>query len=119
VNFTPNSDNPDGTVGFYLRHMKLSIRLNFYLRRSLGGYTVGTTAGFPVEIIEDLTPQTHRQISWKCPQYHMSTYSVHHRVTGSGHPLNGGLGGYYRGNLPWVPWVTGYDPKLLDVNGSF
>jgi hypothetical protein len=30
--------------------------LSFYLRCSLGGYTVGTTAGFPVEIIEALAP---------------------------------------------------------------
>jgi hypothetical protein len=48
----------------------------------------------------------------------MRTYSTHCRVTGSGHLLNGGLGGYYQGNLPWVPWATGYDPKLLDMIGS-
>jgi hypothetical protein len=48
----------------------------------------------------------------------MSTYSAHHRVTGSGDPLNGGLGGYCRGNLPKVPWVTGYGPKMLDTTGS-
>jgi hypothetical protein len=39
----------------------------------------------------------------------MSTYSAHRRVTGSGHPLNGGLGSYCRG---LVPWVTGYDKKF-------
>jgi hypothetical protein len=25
----------------------------------------------------------------------------------------------YRGNLPWVPWGTGYGPKILDTIGSF
>jgi hypothetical protein len=45
----------------------------------------------------------------------MRTYFAHRRVTGSGHPLNGGLGGYYRGKSPWVPRATGYDPKLLDT----
>jgi hypothetical protein len=48
----------------------------------------------------------------------MSTYSTHHRVTGSGHLLNGWLGGYCRCNLPWVPWPTSYDPKLLNTVGS-
>jgi uncharacterized SAM-dependent methyltransferase len=40
-------------------HMKLGLRLSFYLRRSLGGYTVGTTAGFLVEIVEALSPQPY------------------------------------------------------------
>jgi hypothetical protein len=35
-------------------HMELSIRLSFYLRRSLRGYMVGTTAGFPAKIVEAL-----------------------------------------------------------------
>jgi hypothetical protein len=48
--------------------MELSLRLSFYLRRSLEGYTVGTTMGFPIEIVEALAPQPHRQIPWKCPQ---------------------------------------------------
>jgi uncharacterized SAM-dependent methyltransferase len=39
--------------------MKLGLRLSFYLRRSLGGYTVGTTAGFLVEIVEALSPQSY------------------------------------------------------------
>jgi hypothetical protein len=39
-------------------------------------------------------------------------------VTGSGHPLNGGLGGYYQDKLSWVPWVAGYAPKLQDTTGS-
>jgi hypothetical protein len=38
--------------------MQLSLRLSFYLRHSFGGYTVGTTAGFLVEIVEALVPQT-------------------------------------------------------------
>jgi hypothetical protein len=37
-------------------NMELSLRLHFYLRRSLRGYTVGTTTGFPVEIVEALAP---------------------------------------------------------------
>jgi hypothetical protein len=35
-------------------HMKLSLRLRFYLRYSLSGYTMDTTAGFPVKIVEAL-----------------------------------------------------------------
>jgi hypothetical protein len=49
-------------------HMELRLRLTFYLRRSLGGYMVGTTEGFPIEIIETLAPQSHHRIPWKCPQ---------------------------------------------------
>jgi hypothetical protein len=37
-------------------HMKLSLRLIFYHKRSLGGYMVGTTVGFPIEIMEALAP---------------------------------------------------------------
>jgi hypothetical protein len=48
----------------------------------------------------------------------MTTYSIHHRVTGSDHPLNGGLGGNRRGNLPRVPWAAGYGPKILDTISS-
>jgi hypothetical protein len=33
-------------------HMKLGIRLSFYLRHSLRGYTVGTTVGFLGNIVE-------------------------------------------------------------------
>jgi hypothetical protein len=32
-----------------------------------------------------------------------------------GHPLNEGLRGYYRDNLPQVQWVTGYGLKTLDT----
>jgi hypothetical protein len=31
--------------------MEFGLRLSFYLRRSLEGYTVGTTTGFPIEIV--------------------------------------------------------------------
>jgi hypothetical protein len=86
--------------------------MSFYLRRSLGGYMVGTTAGFPSEVMEALALQSRRRIPQTCPQYHMSTCSAHRRVTGSGHLLDRGLGGYCWGNLPWVPWATGYIPKL-------
>jgi hypothetical protein len=48
--------------------MELSLRLSFYLRRNLRGYTVGTTAGFIVETMEDLAPRSHRQILLKYPQ---------------------------------------------------
>jgi hypothetical protein len=81
-------------------HLKLSLCLSFNLKRILGGYTVGTTTDFPVETMVDLVPRSHRRIPWKCPQYHMSTYSPYHRVTGCGHPLNEGLGGYYQGLVP-------------------
>jgi hypothetical protein len=36
--------------------MELSLHLSFYLRHNLEGYTVGTTAGFPIEIVEALAP---------------------------------------------------------------
>jgi hypothetical protein len=49
-------------------HTELSLRLSFYLRCNLGGYTVGTTMGFPVEIVEDLASQSHHRIPWKCLQ---------------------------------------------------
>jgi hypothetical protein len=42
--------------------MELSLCLSFYLRCSLGGYMVGTTAGFPVRTVEALAPRFHRQI---------------------------------------------------------
>jgi hypothetical protein len=38
--------------------MEISPRLSLYLRRSLEGYMVGTTVGFPVKIMEALTPQS-------------------------------------------------------------
>jgi hypothetical protein len=40
--------------------MELSLCLSFYLRCSLGGYTVATTMRFLVEIMETLAPQPHR-----------------------------------------------------------
>jgi hypothetical protein len=36
--------------------MKLSLYLSFYFRHILGVYMVGTTAGFPVEIVEAIAP---------------------------------------------------------------
>jgi hypothetical protein len=63
VNSAPDSDNPTEPWDFikssalYLSiHMELSLYISFYLKRNLGGYTVGTTAGFPVEIVEALAP---------------------------------------------------------------
>jgi hypothetical protein len=41
-------------------HIELSLRLSFYLRHKLGGYMVGTTMGFPIEIVEVLDPESHR-----------------------------------------------------------
>jgi hypothetical protein len=35
-------------------HMEHSLRLSFYLRHSLGGYTVDTTVGFNIKIMEAL-----------------------------------------------------------------
>jgi hypothetical protein len=49
-------------------HMEISLRLSFYLRRSLGGYTVGTTTAFPIEIVEALAQQSHHRILQKCSQ---------------------------------------------------
>jgi hypothetical protein len=43
-------------------HMELGLCLSFYLRRSLWGYMVGTTAGLPVETMEVLAPRSHRRI---------------------------------------------------------
>jgi hypothetical protein len=90
--------------------MEFSLHLSFYLRHSLRGYMVGTTTGFLVEIMEALAPQSCCRIPQKF--HHMSTGSAHRRVIGSDHPLKGGLGGYCRGNVSQVPWVTGYSPKI-------
>jgi hypothetical protein len=72
--------------------MKPSLHLSFYIRHSLGGYTVDTTAAFHIKIMEALAPSSPHRIPRKHPQYHMRTCSAHCQVTGSGHPLNGGLG---------------------------
>jgi hypothetical protein len=37
-----------------LVHMELSLHLSFYLRHSLGGYTVDNTTEFPIKIVEAL-----------------------------------------------------------------
>jgi hypothetical protein len=44
----------------------------------------------------------------------MSTYFASHRMNNSGHPLDGRLRGYYRGLVPQVQRVTGYDPKIWE-----
>jgi hypothetical protein len=36
--------------------MELSLRVNFYRRHNLGGYTVDTTAGLSIKIVEALAP---------------------------------------------------------------
>jgi hypothetical protein len=43
---------------YQLVHMDFSLCLSFYLRRSLMGYTVSTTMGFPAKIMEALAPQS-------------------------------------------------------------
>jgi hypothetical protein len=43
-------------------HMEPSLCVSFQLRRSLGGYTVGTTVGFHVETVEALAPRSHHRI---------------------------------------------------------
>jgi hypothetical protein len=47
-------------------HIKLSLCLSLYLKHSLGGNTVGTTMGFPIEIVEALAPQSHHRTLWNC-----------------------------------------------------
>jgi hypothetical protein len=47
--------------------MELSLHLSFYLSRSLGGYIVGTTAGFLVETVKALARRSHHQTMQKCP----------------------------------------------------
>jgi hypothetical protein len=87
-------------------HIEFSLRLSFYIKCSLRGYMVGTTAGIPIEIMEALALQSHRRILRKCSQYHMSTYSAHCQVTGSDHPLNGGL------------WATIEDGVMMTLPGD-
>jgi hypothetical protein len=41
-------------------HMELRLRLSFFLKRSLEGYTLGTTTGYPVKTMEALAPRSHR-----------------------------------------------------------
>jgi hypothetical protein len=43
-------------------HMELSLCLSFKLSRSLRGYTVGTTVGFPCMTMEALAPWPYHQI---------------------------------------------------------
>jgi hypothetical protein len=45
----------------------------------------------------------------------MSTYSASRRVNDHDHPLDGRLGGYCQGPIPWVPWATSYGPTDIDT----
>jgi hypothetical protein len=47
--------------------MELSLHLSFHLSRNLGGYTVGTTAGFWVVTMEASAPWPHHRIMWWHP----------------------------------------------------
>jgi hypothetical protein len=97
------------SVKIYTVHMELGLRLTFQLRCDLRGYTMGTTTGFLVITMDALAPWPHLRNPQRHLQYHMSTYSAFHRVNISGHPLNGRLGGYYRG---LVLRVTGYSLEI-------
>jgi hypothetical protein len=103
--------------------MQLCLCLSFYLRRSHVGYIVGTTKGFPIEIMDALAPESHRQISWKCPHYYMSTCSVHRRVIDSTtHSTEGSratIGVMYPGSHgpPFTAQNSGYDQFLKASNG--
>ncbi len=82
-------------------HMEISLRLSFYLRRSLGGYTVGTTTAFLIEIVEALAPQTSPPNPTEVPAVaceHLFRLLLrgHIFVTHS----NGRHMGYYQGKLP-------------------
>jgi hypothetical protein len=81
-------------------HMERSLRLSFTSNVASGVHG-GHHHGIPIQDRGGFSPAS-RRIPQKFPQYHMSTCSIHHRVTGSGHPLNEGLRGYYQGNVPWV-----------------
>jgi hypothetical protein len=74
--------------------MQLSLCLSFLLRRSLGGYTVGTTVGFWVEIVEALAPQTLPAVAYE--HLFRLQFRGHFFVTRS----NGRHGGYYQGKIP-------------------
>jgi hypothetical protein len=43
-------------VSYLSVHMELNLCLSFYLKHSLGGYSVDTTTGFPVKIVKALAP---------------------------------------------------------------
>jgi hypothetical protein len=73
---------------------------------------VGTTAGFQVEIIEALAPQSHYQISRKPTVTIGNTFSASHRGDTFYRVLNGSLMGYCEGKIPRVPRVIGYSPKF-------
>jgi hypothetical protein len=99
-------------------HMKLSLRLSFYLKRSLGGYTVHMTVRFQVELVEALAPMISPSNPTEVSLVPYENCSNNRRVTGFSHPLNTGLGGYCRVNLPKAPHATGYNTKPLYTIGS-
>jgi hypothetical protein len=81
--------------------MQLSLCLSFHLRRSLGGYTMGTTMGFWVEIVEALAPQTSPPNPVEVPTV---AYEHLFRLQFRGHFFitrsNGRHRGYYQGKIP-------------------
>jgi hypothetical protein len=81
--------------------MQLSLRLSFYLRCSLGGYTVGTTVGFWVEIVVALAPQISPLNHAEVPAIAYEHLShLPSRGRSFYRPLNGRLGGYWWGKIP-------------------
>jgi hypothetical protein len=98
--------------------MKFSLRLSFYLRHSLRGYIMGTTAGFPVKIMEALAPQSHRQITRRCPPPHTSTHSASRQEDAFKMHGQQKARGLLLGSC--TPDTTGHwlQPKILDMTGS-
>jgi hypothetical protein len=58
---------PD-SLKWEIRWSNFSRHAKFGHQQQPRGYTVGTTVGFPVEIMEALAPPSHRRKPWKCPQ---------------------------------------------------
>jgi hypothetical protein len=61
--------------------MKLSLRLRFYLECSLGIYTMGTTMGFPVEIInfhKERTTFSQHNMNYTSLDFHMEPTTFSH-----------------------------------------
>jgi hypothetical protein len=65
---TMNQTLPNPSAQNKVVHMELRLHLSFHLRRSLGCYTVGTTARFQVKTVEALAPWTHHRIPQQHPQ---------------------------------------------------
>jgi hypothetical protein len=94
--------------------MKLSLCLSFLLRHSLGGYTVGTTAGFRVKTVEPLAPQTLPLNPVEVPAV---AYEHLFCLFLSFH-LRHNLGGYTVGTTAgfWVKIVEALAPQTLPLN---